>query len=348
MIRGERALRPRVNGDATRVPLSRDILSPLTEAGVQPPSVKSSRNKCFTTCVIYNNTTMNDRREEILDVTDDLLRLIDEGDIDLHLIAAIAGDRSATQEEQREIDQIKRQRGEKFYSDLLFALTHEYFSYEVAEELWAEIVDHKSDLSSALGRDVGISVASLDYLTNIRRKLPEAGIIAENTLETIAETAIRDGLTSLVDRTSFETLLDRELRRFKRYGNPLSLIIMDIDDFKRINDEFGHARGDAVLVRVGQLLERQVREVDVPGRWGGEEFVVMLPQAESQKAFKVAERVRASVEAELADDGLTISLGVATCPDHAQNAAELYKAADSALYAAKRNGKNRTVLACQQ
>jgi diguanylate cyclase (GGDEF)-like protein len=290
---------------------------------------------------------MNDRRDEILDVTDDLLRLIDEGDIDLRLIAAIAGDRSATQDERREIEQIKRQRGVKFYSDLLFALTHEYFSYEVAEELWAEIVDHKIDLSRVLGRDVGISVASLDYLTNIRQKLPEAGIISEDTLETIAETAIRDGLTSLVDRTSFEALLDRELRRFKRYGNPLSLIMADIDDFKRINDEFGHARGDAVLVRVGQLLEREIREVDVPGRWGGEEFVVMLPQAVSHEALEVAERVRGAVQIELADDGLTVSLGVATCPDHAQSAAELYKAADSALYVAKRDGKNRTVLANQ-
>jgi diguanylate cyclase (GGDEF)-like protein len=290
---------------------------------------------------------MRDRPEDI-DVADDLLRLVDEGRIDLRLVAAIAGDRSATRDEQREIDEIKRQRGVKFYSDLLFTLTHEYFSYEIAEELWAEIVDHKRDLLKALGRDVGISVASLDYLTNIRQKLSEAGIISEDTLGTIAETAIRDGLTSLVDRTSFEALLDRELRRFKRYGNSLSFIMMDIDDFKRINDEFGHARGDAVLVRLGQLLEREIREVDVPGRWGGEEFVVMLPRAESHDALEVAERVRASVEAELADDGLTISLGVATCPDHAQTAADLYRAADSALYAAKRDGKNRTVLAGQE
>jgi diguanylate cyclase (GGDEF)-like protein len=289
---------------------------------------------------------MRDRPEDI-DVADDLLRLVDEGRIDLRLVAAIAGDRSATRDEQREIDEIKRQRGVKFYSDLLFTLTHEYFSYEIAEELWAEIVDHKRDLLKALGRDVGISVASLDYLTNIRQRLSEAGIISEDTLGTIAETAIRDGLTSLVDRTSFEALLDRELRRFKRYGNSLSFIMMDIDDFKRINDEFGHARGDAVLVRLGQLLEREIREVDVPGRWGGEEFVVMLPRAESHDALEVAERVRASVEAELADDGLTISLGVATCPDHAQTAADLYRAADSALYAAKRDGKNRTVLAGQ-
>jgi diguanylate cyclase (GGDEF)-like protein len=290
---------------------------------------------------------MNDRSDGTLDVdvTDNLLRLTEEGGIGRRLIEAVAGDRTATEDERREIEQIKQQRGERFFSDLLFALTHQYFPYEAAEELWTEILDHKSNLSEALGREVGVSVASLDYLANIRRKLPDAGIISRDTIETIAETATRDGLTSLVDRTTFNALLAREVRRFERYGNPLSLIMLDIDDFKRINDEFGHARGDAVLVRVGQLLEEEIRDVDVPGRWGGEEFVVMLPQAVGDEAFEVAERLRARVEKELSADRLTISVGVATCPDHAKTTDELYRAADTALYAAKRGGKNRVVVA---
>lgn len=288
---------------------------------------------------------MNQGREDAAEMADDLLRLVDEGQIDLQMVSAIAGDRSASPKEQQKIEDIKKQRGTKFFSDLLFVLTHQYFSYEIAEEFWGEILQHKQDLSGRLGREVGVSVASLDYLTNIRPVLPDVGIISKDTIEAIAEAATHDGLTSLVDRTSFETLLDRELRRFKRYSNPMSLIMLDIDNFKRINDEFGHARGDAVLVRVGQILEREIRDVDVAGRWGGEEFVVMLPRAGTEEALEVAERLRSAFEAEMLDEGLTISFGVASCPDHAKTAEGLYKAADAALYAAKRRGKNRVVIA---
>ncbi len=156
--------------------------------------------------------------------------------------------------------------------------------------------------------------------------------------------ARHDGLTGLANRTEFDAALERELSRAQRTGSPLSLVLVDVDHFKRVNDTHGHQVGDEVLRQVGGGLERLVRREDVAARYGGEEFVVLLPgvDAEGGRAFgeRVRERLRTDVEAV----PVTVSAGVASYPENARDVDELVGRADAALYAAKRGGRDRVVL----
>jgi diguanylate cyclase (GGDEF)-like protein len=136
-----------------------------------------------------------------------------------------------------------------------------------------------------------------------------------------------------------------------RFGQPLSLLFCDIDHFKKVNDTYGHATGDKVLVAVARAIETSARQLDVVGRYGGEEFVMVLPDTQSKGAMVVAERIRASVEGLAFSIGndhpmrVTISVGVATHGEAwmSGNVGDLLAAADAALYAAKRGGRNRSV-----
>ncbi len=165
--------------------------------------------------------------------------------------------------------------------------------------------------------------------------------------------AFTDVMTGLENHRRFRMRLDEEVRRAYRYGHPVSLLLIDIDDFKRANDTFGHPAGDAILRQVGALLRRSVRGFDVPARYGGEEMAVILPQTGASDAALLAERIRRAVEeSRFALPGdpdsnvqITISLGVATLPDHAGGDAVLIERADHALYRAKRGGRNAVCVA---
>ena len=169
--------------------------------------------------------------------------------------------------------------------------------------------------------------------------------------ETIQRQAVTDELTGLYNHRRFQEFLSDEVERFRRFGGPLGLMMLDIDDFKRVNDNYGHLQGDAVLREVARVLKETSREVDEPARYGGEEMAVALPQTGLQGAFEFAERVRARIEALRVDllegDGtirVTASFGVAALPDSAPAEKDaLVAAADAALYRAKRSGKNRTM-----
>jgi diguanylate cyclase (GGDEF)-like protein len=158
--------------------------------------------------------------------------------------------------------------------------------------------------------------------------------------------ALVDGLTGLANRRQCEETLASELARLQRFGGPLALVVADLDWFKDVNDRYGHPSGDAVLREFALLLQETVRDVDLAGRWGGEEFLLILPGTNLAGGARVAERIRAALAGRivLSADGtpipLTASFGVAATPP-ATTAAELFSAADAALYEAKRNGKNR-------
>jgi diguanylate cyclase (GGDEF)-like protein len=157
-----------------------------------------------------------------------------------------------------------------------------------------------------------------------------------------------DGLTGVINHRHFVELLRQEVERSRRSGRPLSLVMIDIDDFKSINDTHGHPAGDAVLRHVAQVLAGLLRRTDVVARYGGEEFVAMLPEAGPEPAASTAETMRAEVERRACTSdtlertlAVRISLGVASLPDDAGSVAELIAAADRGLYRAKREGKNR-------
>lgn len=166
-------------------------------------------------------------------------------------------------------------------------------------------------------------------------------------VEQLAETARRDVVTGLLNRRGFEERLDAELARAERADRPLALVLGDVDRFKEVNDRLGHPAGDAVLLRVAEVLAGVGRRGDTVARFGGEEFVFILPDAGIDEAFALAERARHAVEAAFADEPvpLTISFGVVAFPHDGTSANALLETADRALYAAKDSGRNRTVAA---
>ena len=162
--------------------------------------------------------------------------------------------------------------------------------------------------------------------------------------------AMTDGLTRLFNHRHFYELLEQEFQRTRRYKTNLSMIMIDIDFFKQINDTYGHQAGDEILKELANVISREVREVDLLARYGGEEFAVLLPQTNLEKAREVAERIRKSVEKHEFDSlestiKVTISIGVAGFPENMVNSqTELVQVADTALYKAKESGKNCVII----
>ena len=180
----------------------------------------------------------------------------------------------------------------------------------------------------------------------------QAAVALENArLHRLVERqAVTDGLTELANRRQFEQALAGEISRAERFGGMLALILADLDDFKQVNDRYGHQAGDEVLRRFAAVLRETVRDVDLPARYGGEEFAVLLPQTDLAGAERLAERLRQSVAERPMTKrpgalvAVTASFGVAAFPEAATPAA-LFAAADEALYRAKAAGKNRVVCA---
>jgi len=160
--------------------------------------------------------------------------------------------------------------------------------------------------------------------------------------------SITDGLTGLYNHRHFQEQLGVEVKRAQRYDLNLSLIMIDLDHFKKFNDNYGHLEGDSLLRKISQILKSSLRETDFVARYGGEEFGVILPETNKEGASVAAERVRKTIsEQTFGEVGakMTVSLGVASYPDDACLRADLIKKADEALYRAKREGRNRTCLA---
>lgn len=161
--------------------------------------------------------------------------------------------------------------------------------------------------------------------------------------------AITDELTRLYTQRHFRTYMDARLADFGAYDEKFTLLMLDIDDFKRVNDIYGHLVGDKALSEIGRKVLHAIRDTDAAFRYGGEEFAVVLPGTGLHGGVQVAERIRMSIESAVIAEGthdirLTVSVGVASCPDHGRTVKDIIHAADNALYAAKRSGKNRVVM----
>jgi diguanylate cyclase (GGDEF)-like protein len=221
------------------------------------------------------------------------------------------------------------------------------FSYEMIKWAWVSITNFC------------VAFVGVFMMDTVRRREAQ-----------LRELVVRDPLTSLYNRRYFFYRLNSEIERAKRYGRTLSLLILDVDNFKKFNDRYGHPAGDKLLKNLADRISGNIRrsdvkpsyEVDIACRYGGEEFAVILPEAasvqgaltaerirtsiETRGAFVMAERIRQKVEESRFDGpGVTISIGVSSYPEHGVEIEALLKAADDALYQAKKKGKNRVVVA---
>lgn len=261
----------------------------------------------------------------------------------LDLVSAFAGDRKLTTDESRLIDAMQNRLGNGFYSELLYAIAHQHFEPDVAERIWQEIKRHKYEMSSALKRNIRVVVAALDYLSNITGDIIATTLISEGDIATIVDGSIRDGLTGLFNHAFFYRRTEIEIRRAVQSGNAVSIMMIDIDDFKDFNDRYGHQEGDAILHSIGSIIKAETRRADTCCRYGGEEFGVVLPGADMHEAHALAERLRRAVETGLPDNRkLTVSIGIATLRGaNVCSSEDLIRQADDALYKAKAGGKNR-------
>jgi len=203
-------------------------------------------------------------------------------------------------------------------------------------------------------RDLQLKEASLEQTVDERtQQLIDANQRLRETNRQLERLAVRDSLTGLFNHRSLMEHLDLELARSTRYGRQFSLLFLDLDDFKQINDRHGHRSGDAVLRQAAGLLQQGpdgLRRSDFSARYGGEEFCVILPETTAEGGVTKAERIRAAVQGLRWDEpemsgpvSVTVSIGVASFPAHGETAEQLLQVADEALYEAKRQGKNRVV-----
>jgi diguanylate cyclase (GGDEF)-like protein len=175
-----------------------------------------------------------------------------------------------------------------------------------------------------------------------RAQLNEANESLRIKNEELGRLSVTDQLTGLFNRRRLMEVLEAEVHRSKRHVHPFSILIMDVDHFKKFNDAYGHLAGDRVLASLGEVLRETTREIDTPARFGGEEFVAVLPETGLEAAVEVAERIRAMLASRIFEGRrVTLSIGAAEFPVHGEDAQRLIAAADAALYRAKDAGRNR-------
>jgi len=237
------------------------------------------------------------------------------------------------------------------FAQRLWEMSHLELTEHEAERHWGAITQHRQNLSGRIGRDIDQEVATLDYLLNIKL-LAKPTVIESATLAQIERNAMMDPLTGLFNRRFFELSLGREAERSRRRRVTSSLLMLDLDSFKSLNDRFGHGMGDLVLQALGELIFRRLRAIDLPCRYGGDEFAVVLPDTDRTNACLTAERLRANVGHHFHGQPvrgscleLTVSVGVATYTEGCATVDALVQAADHALYLAKGAGGNRVVAA---
>ena len=170
----------------------------------------------------------------------------------------------------------------------------------------------------------------------------------EEVLSRVEVLAVTDPLTQLYNRRHFEILIENEFATTARYKSPASCLMIDVDFFKQVNDQYGHRAGDKVLKEIAQIIKSCLRKVDTVARWGGEEFVVLLPRTEKEYALIAAERILTAISGHSFADinkQITVSIGIASMPDPSIDSSEkLVDASDAALYEAKGSGRNRIII----
>lgn len=235
------------------------------------------------------------------------------------------------------------------YSVIIHVLTHLDLEPKEAQTSWQKILSHRENLIESLGRNVNLRTAICDYFCSVSKTMKSPIVVEIKVFEDKLKSIKYDSLTGLFSRASFDETLAQEAARAERYDTDLSLIFYDLDNFKHINDTYGHYAGDIALKKVSEIILKEIRSVDFAARYGGEEIVVLLPKTGKVNALMLGDRIRKKIEEtpikyNNQTFNLTISGGLASFPIDAINLVELIQFADKALYRAKNSGKNKMVL----
>ncbi|MBV6494376.1 MAG: hypothetical protein LDLANPLL_02409 [Turneriella sp.] len=264
---------------------------------------------------------------------------------ELDLINQVFGEDDSNEENVIALADALFKSGEtNIYARLLHILCHLRLDANEAKSTWHDILNHRDFLESKLGRGTGFRVAMVDYFVNKSHELKNPKVIEIRVYAETARQAAIDELTGIFNRRFFDAALEREIKQALRRNRQFSLLILDIDNFKKINDTHGHTTGDAVISALGKLLREIIRAEDTPCRIGGEEFAVIFPETDAKGAMVVSEKIRSEfAKLKIAGTELSLCGGLTTFPEDGKSAHELLERADQMLYFAKYSGKNRII-----
>jgi diguanylate cyclase (GGDEF)-like protein len=249
----------------------------------------------------------------------------------------------------QELERMTQSEGDVIFPVLLNVFTQLDFDQMEAKGIWQGILKHRKEMSDSFKRQVNLLTAICDYFLTIKKSFNYPKVVELKVFEEANHFSKCDSLTGLYNRGYFEDSLSGEISRARRYDTEFSILFLDLDDFKKVNDTMGHLAGDYVLKKVANLIINEKREEDVVARYGGEELVVILPETNKVNTIIKAERIRKKIQdMSLIFDGKKIQVsasgGIATFPQDATEANKLIQCADQALYRAKAEGKNQICL----
>ena len=243
------------------------------------------------------------------------------------------------------LNDLAGENGEDTYSVIIQTLTSLDLEPGEAEKCWFEIVAHREKISNTLGRKISLLTTISDYFGSFDKSLKNHKIVEISAYEKIIKDSTHDDLTGLFNKAYMQDALSQHISLAKRHNTDLSILFLDIDNFKEINDTFGHHAGDIVLKNIAHTISQEMRASDIISRFGGDEFVILMPNTYKINALLISERLRNTIQQKSitikgTTHRITISGGVAGFPVDARKVEDLLNLADSALYRAKGAGKN--------
>jgi len=246
----------------------------------------------------------------------------------------------------RKVNELRASEGSVAYHTLFKLLAGIHIPMEESDEHWEKTVGHRQKMMQLLGREIDLTTALSDYLQTSTKFLDRPRLIEARFYENVFHESIHDKLTGLFNRPYFDEAYNQQISLARRYHNDFAILFLDIDNFKDINDTYGHLAGDEALKEIAKVISTHKRDSDVAARYGGEEFVLLLTQTDNISGFIFAERLRLVIEnlnIYYQDQciKLTISGGIASFPFNSQNPEQLLQMADNAVYLSKGAGKNR-------